>query len=109
MLLVAIIDRLNENIKLDVPIPYERYFLSEERKTIIQNERVHYLREISTVIRTYHANGRKQSEIARKLYQLNGAKELLNGENEMVSIDRKIEEYDTQLEIDNNQLLHSRK
>src|SRR5690625_2305554 len=106
-LFAAIIDRLNEKYKWDVPIPYERYFLSEERKTIIQNERVHYLREISTVIRTYHANGRKQSEIARKLYQLNGAKELLNGENEMVSIDRKIEEYDAQLEIDNKQLLHS--
>src|SRR5690625_2191791 len=106
-LFAAIIDRLNEKYKCDVPIPYERYLLSEERKTIIQNERVHYLREISTVIRTYHANGRKQSEIARKLYQLNGAKELLNGENEMVSIDRKIEEYDAQLEIDNKQLLHS--
>src|SRR5690625_5012831 len=73
---VVIIYSLNKKYKWYVPRPYERYFSSEERKTIIQNERFHYLSEISTVIRTYYANGRKQSEIARKLYLLNGRKEV---------------------------------
>lgn len=99
--------RLNEKFDWNVPIPFERHLVSKERKTIIHNERVHYLREISTVVKTYHGNVQKQAEIARKLYQLQGTKTLLSESEQHVAIDEMIEYFDTKIENDKKQLLDS--
>src|SRR5690625_4638864 len=51
-LFAAIIDRLNDDYGWNVPSPFEHLSVSEDRKIIIHNEQLHYLREISTVVKT---------------------------------------------------------
>src|SRR5699024_124004 len=64
----------------DEEIDFERHVIAEKQNMIITNERRHYLREIATHVRDYHKNVSKQSDIARKLYQLEGTKDILNEE-----------------------------
>src|SRR5699024_691375 len=80
---------------------------SEERKTIIPNDRIHYLREISSTIRSYHDRVKKQSDIARKLYQLQGTKRLIEDETIKTKIDETIEAYEVKLSNEAEQLLSS--
>ncbi|WP_085994016.1 fused isobutyryl-CoA mutase/GTPase IcmF [Oceanobacillus senegalensis] len=72
-LFASIIDTLNERYNWDVSIDFNRHVIAKKQNMIITNERRHYLREIADYVRNYHKDAKKQSEIARKLYQLEGA------------------------------------
>ncbi len=61
------------------------------QSTIIPPKRVRYLSEISEMIEAYDTNVEEQSEIARKLYKLKGAAEILGTPNDPV-IKQKIAE-----------------
>lgn len=50
-----------------------------EKKFIVPPERTRYLSEISDTVRGYHTFTKEQSEIARRVYQLKGARESLLG------------------------------
>ncbi|WP_330949163.1 fused isobutyryl-CoA mutase/GTPase IcmF [Virgibacillus sp. MG-45] len=71
-LFAAIVDTLNEKYAWNETIDFERYKIAEKQNMIITNERRHYLRENAQYVRNYHQDIKKQSTIARKLYQLNG-------------------------------------
>ncbi len=47
----------------------------EKQNVIIPNDRRYYLREISETVRNYHKMAAEQVELARKLFQLDGAME----------------------------------
>ena len=47
----------------------------EKQNVIIPNDRRYYLREISETVRNYHKTAAEQVELARKLFQLDGAME----------------------------------
>src|SRR5699024_1696902 len=79
-LFAAIINKLNESYGWDAPIAYEGDKTSEKQNMIITNERRHYLLEIATHVRNYHKNVENQSEVARKLFQLHGAKQAVQDE-----------------------------
>src|SRR5699024_6807299 len=79
---------------------------AEKQNMIITNERRHYLREIATHVRDYHKNVSKQSDIARKLYQLEGTKEILN-EEQHEDIDNALDTYKEKLSPRAEKLLNS--
>src|SRR5699024_4228636 len=79
-LFASIIDTLNEKYDWDNEVDFERNVIAQKDNMIITNERRHYLREIATHVRNYHKYADQQSEVARKLYQLEGAKEILEDE-----------------------------
>ncbi|AXI10654.1 methylmalonyl-CoA mutase [Oceanobacillus zhaokaii] len=79
-LFASLIDTLNEKYQWNETVDFDRHTIAEKQNMIITNDRRHYLREIATHIRTYHDNVRKQSEIARKLYQLEGTMKIFGEE-----------------------------
>ncbi len=106
-LFTAIVNRLNEKFDWNETTPYSGNSLSEERKTIIQNERIHYLREISTIVKDYHKRGMQQSEIARKFYQLDGVKKMVKEDQDLDTISALYEQTKSQLDGLNKQLLNN--
>lgn len=97
-LFASLIDTLNEKHDWNDEISFERNIIAKKQNMIITNERRHYLREISTHVRNYHQNAEKQSDIARKLFQLEGAKEAVEDENTKKVIDQTFAQYDEKLD-----------
>ncbi|WP_010648408.1 fused isobutyryl-CoA mutase/GTPase IcmF [Oceanobacillus massiliensis] len=106
-LFAALIDTLNEKYSWDEKIGFDRHVISEKQNSIITNERRHYLREISSYIRNYHQRIEKQSDIARKLYQLDGAKLLLEDKAVIDRIDQTFDQLQEQLDPQAKRLLDS--
>jgi len=104
-LFTAIVHQLNEKFNWDETTPYDENSLSEERKTIIENDRIHYLREISSTVKSYHENGRKQSEIARKLFQIDGVQKMLDDEKSIDTVEQLHGQMISKLEVANKKLL----
>ena len=103
-LFAAIIDTLNEKYGWEMDVEFERHIIAEKQNRIITNERRDYLREISQHVRGYHHHTKKQSEIAQRLYQLTGAKELL-AEADQQALDAAIEEQEENLDPKAKKLL----
>ncbi|APC49774.1 methylmalonyl-CoA mutase [Virgibacillus halodenitrificans] len=106
-LFAALIDTLNERYAWTEEINFERNIIAEKQNMIITNERRHYLREIATHVRSYHKHTKNQSEIARKIYQLEGAKEVLEEDEVQTVIDQSLEKYNEQLDARSRKLLDS--
>ncbi|MGJ9458222.1 fused isobutyryl-CoA mutase/GTPase IcmF [Oceanobacillus sp. CF4.6] len=106
-LFASLIDTLNAQYHWDETIDFERNIISEKQNSIINNDRRDYLREIATHIRNYHQRVDKQSTIARKLYQLEGTKEVVEDETVMEVLDQTIDQYREQLDPEAKKLLHS--
>ncbi|MFC4024940.1 fused isobutyryl-CoA mutase/GTPase IcmF [Oceanobacillus longus] len=106
-LFASLIDTLNDQYQWDETINFERNIISEKQNSIINNDRRHYLREIATHIRNYHQRVDKQSNIARKLYQLEGTKEVLEDATVIEVLDQTIDQYREQLDPEAKKLLHS--
>src|SRR5699024_3197967 len=70
-------------------------------------ERQHYLREISSQVRSYHQRVEEQSDVVRKLFQLEGTKEIVNDESVAQSLDEAIELYEEKLLSSSKRLLDS--
>ncbi|RDW20521.1 fused isobutyryl-CoA mutase/GTPase IcmF [Oceanobacillus chungangensis] len=79
-LFASLIDTLNEKYQWNATVDFDRHTIAEKQNMIITNDRRHYLREIANHIRVYHDNVRKQSEIASKLYQLEGTMKVIGEE-----------------------------
>ncbi len=74
-----------------------------QKKSLIPADRIGYLQEIANTVRNYRKFTEEQSGIARKLYQLHGAKETLlaanleNGNDLIAAIDRQIAHFESKL------------
>src|SRR5699024_2910792 len=97
-LFASMIDTLNEKYGWDESVDFVRYKIAEKQNMIITNERRHYLREIAQHVRSYHDNTKRQSDIARKLYQLEGVKNILDDAESIETIDQKIQTYEEKLD-----------
>ncbi len=73
----ALIDKLNEKLKLGWESKLEVTQQQPKVHHIIPPERTHYLREISKTVRDYHKFVEEQVDLARKWFQLKGARETL--------------------------------
>ncbi|WP_339148088.1 MULTISPECIES: fused isobutyryl-CoA mutase/GTPase IcmF [unclassified Sutcliffiella] len=80
----------------------------EKQNVIIPNDRRYYLREISDTVRNYHKMAAEQVELARKLFQLDGAMEAASGvgnEELVASLAELRREYEEKLTSDSRKIL----
>ncbi|MGO0063719.1 fused isobutyryl-CoA mutase/GTPase IcmF [Brevibacillus fluminis] len=81
------------------------------KKSLIPADRVNYLQEIAQTVRDYGAFVEQQSGLARKLFQLHGAKETLLASGEALSgelvalLDQQISHFEEQLHPECRKLL----
>src|SRR5690625_3098751 len=106
-LFAAIIDVLNERYGWDETVDFERHVITEKQNTIIPNSRRYYLQEISQTVRNYHQKVNEQSEISQKLYQLSGAKKLIDDKGTKQLIEQSIQTYEAKLNRESEQLLNA--
>ncbi|WP_307069337.1 fused isobutyryl-CoA mutase/GTPase IcmF [Alkalibacillus filiformis] len=97
-LFASLLETLNDRYNWDVEVPFETNIkVAEKQNLIIPPERRQYLRDIVQAVQGYKDKARRQSEIASKLYKLEGTKEEL-AEKELEAIQNLIESYEKQLE-----------
>jgi methylmalonyl-CoA mutase len=75
------------------------------KKYIIPPDRVHYLGEIVHAVRGYRKQVREQAGIARRLFQLNGAKEVLCEAGSIEELDNQIALFDGKLHEEPKKIL----
>ncbi|MED3549451.1 fused isobutyryl-CoA mutase/GTPase IcmF [Cytobacillus praedii] len=69
----ALIEKINEKSRTDWQTSFSKNARVEKQNVIIPNEQRYYLREVSEAVRSYHKKANEQAELARKLFQLEGA------------------------------------
>lgn len=57
----------------------------EKQNVIIPNDRRYYLREIAETVRNYHRKAEEQSDLARRLFQLEGAIEAVGEQGDVTT------------------------
>ncbi|NYE06050.1 methylmalonyl-CoA mutase [Bacillus niacini] len=72
-LFAALIEKVNEKMGTNWVTSFTKNALVEKQNVIIPTDRRYYLREISDTVRRYHQKAEEQANIARKLFQLEGA------------------------------------
>lgn len=77
-LFAALIGRINEVMGTNWETSYEQFVKTQKQDVIIPNDRRYYLREITDAVRGYHKKSQQQVELARRLFQLEGAIEAVN-------------------------------
>lgn len=106
-LFASILETLNERYDWDVEVPFDTTIkIVEKDNLIIPPERRQYLRDIVDTVQNYKKDAEKQSEAARKLYQLKGAKEAMN-DAEVKEIDELIDTYEKQIDRNNLEQLEN--
>ena len=77
-LFAALVSVLNEKCGLDWETSYAKSVKTQKQNVIIPIDRYHYLREIAATVRDYHKKSEQQVELARRLFQLEGAVEAVH-------------------------------
>ncbi|WML46270.1 fused isobutyryl-CoA mutase/GTPase IcmF [Neobacillus sp. PS3-40] len=72
-LFAGLIEKINEKTGTNWETSFSKKAQVEKQNVIIPNDRRYYLREISETVRGYHQKAEKQANLARKLFQLEGA------------------------------------
>ncbi len=107
-LFASLMDTINERYGWDVQVDFDRHKLAEKQNLIIPAERRYYLREIADTVRSYHEKAEKQSEIASKLYQLDGAmKTLEDDESTAETLKQTFEQLEKELDAEAKEKLES--
>jgi isobutyryl-CoA mutase len=110
-LFVALIDLINKKAGTNWTTTLQKVDHVEKQNVIIPNERRHYLREITETVRNYHKKVDQQVNIARRLFQLEGAieavKERERNEEVLTSLEALKQHYENQLTPESKQILAS--
>ncbi|GGD00829.1 fused isobutyryl-CoA mutase/GTPase IcmF [Pontibacillus salipaludis] len=106
-LFAAVVDKLNETHHWQESTSFERVTDVEKQNLIIPPERRQYLRDIVQSVRGYHEQAHKQSEVARKWYQLKGAVSVLENEDLREQVDEMAAFYEKKLEPDFKKMLEN--
>ncbi len=72
-LFAALVEVINEKMKFSWKTSFSTDVDVEKQNVIIPNDRRYYLREITETVRNYHKRAEEQVELARRLFQLEGA------------------------------------
>ncbi|MDP4084226.1 MAG: methylmalonyl-CoA mutase family protein [Bacillota bacterium] len=91
-LFAALIEKINEKTGANWETSFHKNALVEKQNVIIPNDRRYYLREISETVRGYHQKAEEQANLARKLFQLEGAISAVLGNEEVVAVLNKIKQ-----------------
>ncbi|WP_042354396.1 fused isobutyryl-CoA mutase/GTPase IcmF [Bacillus rubiinfantis] len=84
-LFAALIEKINEKAGTDWVTTYSKEADVVKQNVIIPTERRYYLREITETVRGYHKKAEAQANLARKLFQLEGAIEAVKDQSEVVA------------------------
>jgi isobutyryl-CoA mutase len=76
-LFAALVDKINSKLDVEWSTSFSKDVDVEKQNVIIPNDRRYYLREISETVRNYHRKAEEQARLARKLFQLQGAIEMV--------------------------------
>ncbi|MBA2872798.1 methylmalonyl-CoA mutase [Anoxybacillus calidus] len=110
-LFVALIDLINKKAGTNWTTTLQKVDQVEKQNVIIPNERRHYLREITETVRNYHKKVDQQVNIARRLFQLEGAieavKERERNKEILTSLEALKQHYESQLTPESKQILAS--
>ncbi|WP_066310140.1 fused isobutyryl-CoA mutase/GTPase IcmF [Bacillus sp. FJAT-29814] len=83
-LFAALVEKINEKAGTDWVTSYSKEAKVEKQNVIIPTDRRYYLREITETVRNYHKKAEEQANIARKLFQLEGAIDAVMDQPEVV-------------------------
>ncbi|MCM3764062.1 fused isobutyryl-CoA mutase/GTPase IcmF [Neobacillus niacini] len=83
-LFAALVEKINEKAGTDWVTSYSKEAKVEKQNVIIPTDRRYYLREITETVRNYHKKAEEQANIARKLFQLEGAIDAVKDQPEVV-------------------------
>jgi isobutyryl-CoA mutase len=110
-LFAALIEKINEKMGTDWKTSFSKQALVEKQNVIIPNEQRYYLREISETVRNYHKKAEQQANLARKLFQLEGAivavKEHGADEEVLVSLKALMQETESKLTTESKKILRT--
>lgn len=91
-LFAALLEVLNEKAGTNWTTSFSKNAQVEKQNIIIPNDRRYYLREISETVRKYHKSAEEQADLARKLFQIEGTIELVQGNEELLTSLRALKE-----------------
>lgn len=101
----ALIDKLNEKKGLKLVSRLEITEKESLKKYIIPPDRVHYLGELVHAARNYRKQTKEQVAVARRLFQLGGAREVLAESPLVDEIDKQITAFEGKLHPEPKQIL----
>ncbi len=108
-LFAALVEKVSERMNLDWTSQFDKNVDVEKQNVIIPNDRRYYLREITEAVRNYHKKSLEQSEVARRLFQLEGAIEAVQeqdrNEEVLKSLEVLKEEVENKLTPESKKLL----
>ncbi|MFJ5717211.1 fused isobutyryl-CoA mutase/GTPase IcmF [Neobacillus sp. NPDC093127] len=84
-LFAALVEKINEKMATEWLTSFTKEAKVEKQNVIIPTDRRYYLREISETVRGYHKRAEAQANIARKLFQLEGALVAVKDQPEVVA------------------------
>ncbi|NHC38705.1 methylmalonyl-CoA mutase family protein [Bacillus sp. MM2020_1] len=84
-LFAALVEKVNDKMGTGWLTSFSKNALVEKQNVIIPTDRRYYLREISETVRGYHKKAEEQANIARRLFQLEGAIEAVKDQPEVIA------------------------
>ncbi|MEW4289797.1 fused isobutyryl-CoA mutase/GTPase IcmF [Rossellomorea marisflavi] len=84
-LFAAVVDTVNGKMNLGWETGFSKNVDVEKQNVIIPNDRRYYLREITETVRNYHRKAEEQSDLARRLFQLEGAIEAVGEQGDVTA------------------------
>ncbi|MEH7128675.1 fused isobutyryl-CoA mutase/GTPase IcmF [Neobacillus drentensis] len=84
-LFAALVEKVNDKMGTGWLTSFSKNALVEKQNVIIPTDRRYYLREISETVRGYHKKAEEQADIARRLFQLEGAIEAVKEQPEVIA------------------------
>ncbi|MDQ0200895.1 fused isobutyryl-CoA mutase/GTPase IcmF [Neobacillus ginsengisoli] len=106
-LFAALIEKINEKMATDWLTSFTKKALVEKQNVIIPTDRRYYLREISDTVRRYHKKAEEQANIARKLFQLEGAMTLVKDDAVLATLASIKQEVEARLTPESKKILTS--
>ncbi|CRK82607.1 fused isobutyryl-CoA mutase/GTPase IcmF [Neobacillus massiliamazoniensis] len=107
-LFAALIETINQKMNTAWETSFSKNALVEKQNVIIPTDRRYYLREISETVRRYHQNAAVQADLARKLFQLEGAMALVNDQPEVLqSLEAIKQDVESKLTAESKKILAS--
>lgn len=108
-LFAALVNKINEKAGTDWTTTFSTKAEVEKQNVIIPTDRRYYLREISETVRNYHKQAAQQAEIARKVFQLEGAieavKEQESNREVLSSLEAAKQQFEKKLTPDSKSVL----
>ncbi|PGY12496.1 fused isobutyryl-CoA mutase/GTPase IcmF [Bacillus sp. AFS031507] len=106
-LFAALIEKINDKMGTGWMTSFSKNALVEKQNVIIPTDRRYYLREISETVRGYHKKAEEQANIARKLFQLEGAIEAVSDAAVIAALEVVKQETEARLTPESRKILDS--